>query len=244
MTNSISSIKPFASGQTRALGVTIVLAVMILLDLLDILLYNDLIDLLSRAIKDTVRRPVLLWEAEKTVGALEGLAGLYVLIFLVMLVLFFMWIRRAHRNLPALGARNLSFSPGWAVGWFFVPIMNLIRPYEVVEEIWKASDPNVDVSDGSSWQNAPTSPVIGLWWVFWLISGFVGYTLFRMSSWAEPETLEELLTMSWIMMGYDIFSIVPVILLILVIRAIDIRQEEKSKRVATLDTSLGGNMEI
>ena len=242
MTNSISSIKPFASGHTRALGVTIVLAVIILLDLVAILGVYNLIDLLSRAMNDPVRyQYVLLWEVENSVDTLEALGGLEVMTFLVLSVLFFMWIHRAHRNLPALVARNLRFSPGWAVGWFFVPIMNLIRPYEVIEEIWKASDPNVDISDGSSWQNASTSPVIGLWWVLWLISGFIGHVLFRMSSWAEPETLDGVMTMCWVMVGYIIFSIVPVVLLILVIRAIDIRQEEKSRRVATLDISLGEN---
>ena len=46
-----------------------------------------------------------------------------------------MWVHRAYRNLPALGARDMAYSPGWAVGWWFIPFLNLVRPYQVVREI-------------------------------------------------------------------------------------------------------------
>lgn len=239
MTNNISSIKPFASGHTRARWVLILLAVVILLDLVAIGSDYAQINLLSRAMEGET---ITIAEAEANDSRQAGIAGLQMMTLLVTAVLFLMWIHRSHRNLPALGAHDLKYSPGWAVGYFFIPILNLFRPYQVVEEIWKASDPNVDISDGSSWQNASTSPVIGLWWVLWLISGFVGYAFLKMS--LGVETVHEILTMSWVMMGSDIFSIAPSILLLLVIRAIDSRQEQKSKRVATLGTPLEENEEI
>ena len=40
----------------------------------------------------------------------------------------------------ALGANNLKYTPKWAVGCFFVPFLNLVMPYQVVREIWKASN--------------------------------------------------------------------------------------------------------
>ena len=30
----------------------------------------------------------------------------------------------------------MTFTPGWIAGWFFVPIMNLFRPYEAVKELY------------------------------------------------------------------------------------------------------------
>jgi Domain of unknown function (DUF4328) len=36
--------------------------------------------------------------------------------FVLTGIVFLMWIHRAYSNLPALGARNLETSPGWAVG--------------------------------------------------------------------------------------------------------------------------------
>lgn len=52
---------------------------------------------------------------------------------------FMMWTFRAAHNLRALGALALKTTPGWAVGWYFVPIANLWKPYQAGIEIWQAS---------------------------------------------------------------------------------------------------------
>jgi hypothetical protein len=75
---------------------------------------------------------------------------------------FLMWIHRSHRNLSAFGAQGLTFTPGWAVGWWFIPIFNLFRPFQIVREIWQASDPGMPA--GAAWRRAPSSPLIGWWW--------------------------------------------------------------------------------
>ena len=36
-------------------------------------------------------------------------------------------------------ADHESFTPGWSVGWFFVPIMNPWKPFQAMREIWQAS---------------------------------------------------------------------------------------------------------
>ncbi|MEP7105704.1 MAG: DUF4328 domain-containing protein [Chloroflexota bacterium] len=46
------------------------------------------------------------------------------------------WCHRVYRNLPALGVHATRFTPGWAAGWWFVPLFNLVRPYQVLREIW------------------------------------------------------------------------------------------------------------
>ena len=38
------------------------------------------------------------------------------------------WIFNAACNARAFGAKGLQISPGWAVGWYFVPIMWLFKP--------------------------------------------------------------------------------------------------------------------
>ncbi|QYO65100.1 DUF4328 domain-containing protein [Leptolyngbya sp. 7M] len=45
------------------------------------------------------------------------------------IVLFLVWLYRAHKNLFSLKPTHLDFSPGWAVGWWFIPFLNLVRPY-------------------------------------------------------------------------------------------------------------------
>ena len=69
------------------------------------------------------------------------IAGLSIPAAITSLISLLVWIYAAHANLPALRGTNLEFSDGWAVGWFFVPIANLVKPYQVVREIWRSSDP-------------------------------------------------------------------------------------------------------
>jgi hypothetical protein len=59
--------------------------------------------------------------------------------FLVLVVIFCIWIYRANYNARQLGATDMKFSPGWAVGWYFIPIANLWKPYQAMCEIWQAS---------------------------------------------------------------------------------------------------------
>ena len=68
------------------------------------------------------------------------------------------WIFRANKNATALSPQALENSPGWAVGWFFVPIAGLWKPYEVMREIYKASRSPHD------WRTAKGAAVIGWWW--------------------------------------------------------------------------------
>ena len=100
------------------------------------------------------------------------LALLRIPLFIAAVVFILIWEYRAFNNLSALKARNLEFSPGWAVGWWFVPFANLIKPFQAMRELWNESDPEYDadlvflsVSVG-----APT--IMGFWWAFWLLTNF------------------------------------------------------------------------
>ena len=112
------------------------------------------------------------------------------------------------------------------MGGFFVPILNLFLPYQVTKEIWKASDPNVTPESGLDWQDAPTSPLIISWWIAFLVSWFVGYSLFRMS--ISAETISDLISMSESALFGDIIHIAAATLQIILVRTIDKRQTIKS----------------
>lgn len=146
-------------------------------------------------------------------------------------VAFLIWIHRAHRNLPSLHAADLRFTPGWAVGWFFVPIMSLFRPYQVASEIWKASDPNVDTIDNTSWKNSATSPIVGWWWAFFLITSYLG--LFAARAILSGEELSDLLTATYAYMVSDAIDVVGILITILMVRRISQFQETKNKLISS-----------
>jgi hypothetical protein len=56
------------------------------------------------------------------------------------IVLFLVWIYRAARNVRALGREGMTITPGWCVGWFFVPVAMLFMPYRAMGEIAATSD--------------------------------------------------------------------------------------------------------
>ncbi len=43
-------------------------------------------------------------------------------------VVFLMWTYRAYKNLPALGGKQLVSTPGMAIVWWFVPLVNFYNP--------------------------------------------------------------------------------------------------------------------
>jgi hypothetical protein len=78
------------------------------------------------------------------------------------------WIYRVSRNAQRLAGNTLPISPGWAVGWYFVPIGALWKPFEAIEQTWKAS------SAPMAWRSVPTPQLIRWWWGFWLAGGIAG----------------------------------------------------------------------
>ncbi|HSV73354.1 MAG TPA: GYF domain-containing protein, partial [Chthonomonadales bacterium] len=111
------------------------------------------------------------------------LAGFQGLLAAAALALFCFWLYRAARNLRGMGARGLRFSPEWAVGWLFVPLLNSFRPFEVVAEVARAS------ARPSNWQDEPVPSAITRWWMLWLLY-VLGYLLAWMAARAaEPASL-------------------------------------------------------
>jgi tetratricopeptide (TPR) repeat protein len=146
-------------------------------------------------------------------------------------VVFFMWIYRANKNLRSLRAAGLRFTPGWAVGWFFIPFMNFFRPYQVVSEIWRASNPEVDMADGTSWKAVGTSPFVGFWWALWLTSNFIANIALRLGF--SGTTLYDLLNATYASMVSDGISVASLLVTIFMVRGIGQFQEAKNKLVSS-----------
>lgn len=97
------------------------------------------------------------------------IALLQTAVYLPTMVLVLMWTYRANYNVRQLGARGLRFSPGGSIGWHFVPVLFLWRPYQAMKEIWQAS------VDPEEWRpGSPVPPFLPLWWALWLVSHTLG----------------------------------------------------------------------
>jgi Domain of unknown function (DUF4328) len=98
-----------------------------------------------------------------------------VVLYLVTVVVFGRWIYLAQRNLPELGARLLRYTPGWSVGCFFIPLINLWAPCQAMNQLVRAS------RNPRQWELEDTPAVIVIWWILWLIVQFLGNGVLRAS---------------------------------------------------------------
>jgi hypothetical protein len=103
----------------------------------------------------------------------QGIVALVqAVIMIVGGIAILMWIFRANKNARALGA-DLEVSAGWAVGWYFIPIANLWKPYQAMKEIWQAS------VNPRYWRAQNRSALLPWWWLFWLASNIASNVAFR-----------------------------------------------------------------
>jgi len=155
-------------------------------------------------------------------GALTILGAV---IFVLTVIAFLMWLHRSSSNLPEFGYwKSQGYSPGWAVGSFFVPIANLFMPYQAMKEIWKKSRPAN--SESLSFSNSPPG-FFPAWWAFWLTSNFATNIHFRMSGAQAPREAA-------IIVGIvsEVLSIAAAGFAIEVIKEIDRRQEETIRHIS------------
>jgi len=215
---------PFESGHYRTQWVTFFLAGLVLICIISVWFDYLQIQLVNRIIRGdfvTMAEALANDDRQATIGLI------YTVVFIITGILFLMWIHRVHRNLPSLGNTNLKYSPGWAVGWFFVPILSLWKPYQVTTEIWKASDPTTDINDSTAWKKSSASSIISSWWFLFLVSALIGNILVRFV--LQAETPSEILTVSCWSFIMGVIDIVIAILTILIVRNIDQRQQMKNQ---------------
>ena len=87
----------------------------------------------------------------------QEVALIYLALFIVSGFLILRWIHRANYNARQLGAQKMKFTPGWSIGYYFVPILILWKPYQAMKEIWKASHNSID------WSSDKGGAILVLW---------------------------------------------------------------------------------
>lgn len=167
-----------------------------------------------------------------------------VVLFLVTAYLFLAWFRRAYDNLVAFGGRELRFAPLWAtVGWF-VPVLGLVRPKQVMDDLWRASDPALPLRDEAvpgapRWWERPVPPLLAWWW-----SAFLASVLARAMFFATVRAFASLLTLglssvlledlhpsAGVAAVADLLTVVAALLAVAVVNEVTARQEARAVTV-------------
>jgi hypothetical protein len=148
-------------------------------------------------------------------------------LYWVTAIAFLIWLHRAYRNVTTLGAEGLESTPGWAVGVWFIPFANLIYPFKVLREVYKASFTASGPHDKTSWRSVQTPAVIPLWWGSFIISNFLDKVVSGIMSAAQD--IESWIIGSYLIILTEILYISAAALLITITRRISKTQDSISR---------------
>lgn len=98
-------------------------------------------------------------------GGLSGAAGL------AIIVLSIIWMYRIVKNHRSIGRRT-RWGPGMAIGGWFLPPFLYIIPTLILNEAWKASDPEVPPGD-DRWRSNQGNPLIWVWFAVYGVGTLV-----------------------------------------------------------------------
>lgn len=141
--------------------------------------------------------------------------------YIVAIVVFLVWVHRMYRNLPALGSTSTRFSPGGAVGSFFIPFVNLVRGYQVMAHLWLESQPEpATLPDGQVLRRS--AALVGWWWGFHL-----GGNLTARLATGTATTVEAWVQESWMASLWLLVLGVGGVLFLRVVRGVARRQRDQ-----------------
>jgi hypothetical protein len=170
-------------------------------------------------------------EALGIAGWIDIIAGL----LMAGAVIYFFY--QAYSNLERFGVRDLRVPRNQTVWTWFVPILNLFRPKQIANDIWRASTA-FDPKSPGAWRDAPVTLAMLAWWILWLIGGIVG-TRIALNSFENIEVFNPQLELALIYVWTGIFAVHTIAAVLLIDFMIKIR--DKQTRLAELQFDRQGH---
>lgn len=155
-------------------------------------------------------------DGEAAIQLLQGTGIVSLIAFIASAVLILKWIYRANYNARQLGAVNMTYTPAWSIGYYFIPVFNLWKPYLAMKEIWQASNNPRD------WHFTKVSAILPIWWALWLASNLLNQSIFRLS--ASAEALPELMNLNLLSQLSNVLDIALAIVTMAMINGIYLMQ--------------------
>ena len=111
---------------------------------------------------------------------------------------------------------------------FFVPFLNLVRPYQVMNEVWMGTARLFGGDEAKSWNGRSSAPHVGLWWALFLATSFLGRASGRLMPSADE--LGEWLTAGQVTLAADLMDIPAALVALLLVRRLTDLQEQARTR--------------
>lgn len=213
----------------RARIANVLLLVSAVVQLVGVALYFSQRDLLLR-----VQAGEAVSEAEATANdaTISSLAMGEIGALILTAIAFLMWFHRAHANVRMVGTGNASRSARDAtIGWF-IPILNLFRPYADTTEIWQRSETGNTTAD---LKGLKTPAVVALWWLFFV--GTAMLSRYISSASRGVTTVEPLIAVTNLAILEAALRVVAALLAMRVVSGIDRMQQAFTSKDRQLQTT-------
>jgi hypothetical protein len=151
-------------------------------------------------------------DAGDAVNTATGFLGLF---HVAVFVLFVVFLFRAVKNTELWNIRKERWTPGWAIGAWFIPFANLVLPLLVVRETWRRSH--------LSYVTSGEHPGDGLVWGWWILF-LAGYIAVQIDPWND--TLDQDRLRDAFAVGGCALLVVSAVLMILVVRRLATYQQQ------------------
>jgi hypothetical protein len=135
-------------------------------------------------------------------------------------IAWLLWLHRTYGNLVLVGSKRSRFTRGWAVGYWFIPLVNLVRAYQVMKDLWLRSD---SLNDRDAYDSLPAPAYLAGWWGMALTWGVLGRLVTLMAR--DARTPLELINATDMGMLVNAVGVIAGALAIKVVREIDRRQQ-------------------
>jgi hypothetical protein len=113
------------------------------------------------------------------------IADIGYLLYFVALIPGGFWIARASENAHSFRGR-MDYSVAGSVGWYFVPFLNLVKPYNAMDEIWAQTAPAGQLK----------TKLLPTWWALWIISNIMANIVSRVGAPAFVDAISDALTLA------------------------------------------------
>jgi Domain of unknown function (DUF4328) len=152
------------------------------------------------------------------------------IIFMVCGFFCLRWIHRMCFN-ARIQARHMQFTPGWSIGWYFVPIAYWWKPYRAMQEIWQES------VDQAPARGSEAPGLLGLWWTLWIIFALLSNASLRMSM--RVTNLDGALVANYVALACDILQVPLCIVFIVMVQKLTAMQEYAHDNPRAPDSAAG-----
>jgi hypothetical protein len=205
---------PYESPAVRAWIAIVVLVAIIVADLVAI--GSDLAEV--RLLQRAGTEGISFDEADANDVRQAAIGAVQLVLFIGAAVAFIAWLRRMYENAIALAPPVPRYGAGWTIGAWFVPVWNLFRPVQLVNDVRRSGEPH------PNW----VPLVIWSWWGLWLAS-LVLHNV-SLSESGDNETLDSAIAGSKWLAAADGLDALAAGLAIAVVYVLTHAQEERAER--------------